>query len=174
MQPRFHCNFHKRTLRGSIRRTWIRSTFSDPIYTIPVLVMSPCLRLFLPCRLFPLGFFTKTQDAFLFSPKRATSSNRFILLNDHTNNIWWNLQIMKRITTQIPSVAVTFLLSGNCFFQIIIFSNTPTLSSSTERHFYKPKYTNMNGYYLWMCVYKHVIVCVYVCVYMYVCMCVCM
>jgi hypothetical protein len=57
------------------------------IYLRSILVMTPYLRLFLPRCLFPSGFLTKTQDAFLFSSLRAKRSVRFILLNDHPNSI---------------------------------------------------------------------------------------
>jgi hypothetical protein len=43
-------------------------------------------------------FLHEAHYTFLFSPLGATWSIRFILLNDHPNNILWRVQINKRLT----------------------------------------------------------------------------
>jgi hypothetical protein len=81
--------------------TWIQSTTSQPIFLRSIQIFSSHLRLGLGRGLFPSGFPAKILYIYL-SHKcyKLRPPNRHWL--DHSNNIWWRVQVMKLLILKYP------------------------------------------------------------------------
>jgi hypothetical protein len=103
----------------------IQSTTSNPISLRSSLILSSHLRLRLPSGLFPLGFTTKTLEAFHVIRECYMPRLLHPPWLDHPTNTWWSVQVTKLLSLFQPAANSSHL--GPNILLSILFSNTINL-----------------------------------------------
>ena len=102
--PEFHYRGHKSSPLVPVPNHLNQSIPSQPISSRYSLILSSHLRLGLPSSFVPSVCPTKTLYTTLLFPIRATCPVRLIVRFDYSDNIWWEIQIMKLLTVQLRPV----------------------------------------------------------------------